>query len=90
MMFGKRFLCNSILISTLQGALDHFVHVNDRILKVVAKSGSGMVWNPMSNGRLASGIADIPKYQKMGIKIGMGVARGYVSTSKVRYETCCK
>jgi 5-methylthioadenosine/S-adenosylhomocysteine deaminase len=32
-----------------------------------------MVWNPMSNGRLASGIADIPKYRKMGIKVGMGV-----------------
>ena len=51
----------------------HFIHVNDAILKTVADAGSGMVWNPMSNGRLASGIADIPKYRKMGIKIGMGV-----------------
>jgi cytosine/adenosine deaminase-related metal-dependent hydrolase len=51
----------------------HFIHVNDTILKTVSESGSGMVWNPMSNGRLASGIVDIPKYQKMGIKIGMGV-----------------
>jgi cytosine/adenosine deaminase-related metal-dependent hydrolase len=51
----------------------HFIHTNDAILKTVAKSGSGMVWNPLSNGRLASGIVDIPKYQQMGIKIGMGV-----------------
>ena len=51
----------------------HFIHVNDAILKTVATSGSGMIWNPMSNGRLASGIVDIPAYQKMGIKIGMGV-----------------
>jgi len=51
----------------------HFVHPDDAILKTVAASGSGMVWNPMSNGRLASGIADIPKYRKMGIKVGMGV-----------------
>jgi cytosine/adenosine deaminase-related metal-dependent hydrolase len=51
----------------------HFIHVDDNILKTVAAAGSGMVWNPMSNGRLASGIADIPKYIKMGIKIGMGV-----------------
>lgn len=51
----------------------HFIHVNDAILKTVAEAGSGMVWNPMSNGRLASGIADIPKYQKMGVKVGMGV-----------------
>ena len=51
----------------------HFVHPDDDILKAVAASGSGMVWNAMSNGRLASGIADIPRYRKMGIKIGMGV-----------------
>jgi 5-methylthioadenosine/S-adenosylhomocysteine deaminase len=51
----------------------HFVHPDDAILKTVAASGSGMVWNPMSNGRLASGIADIPKYRKMGIGVGMGV-----------------
>lgn len=51
----------------------HFIHTDDAILRTVAAAGSGMVWNPMSNGRLASGIADIPKYQKMGIKVGMGV-----------------
>ena len=32
-----------------------------------------MSWNPLSNGRLASGVADIPKYLKMGIRVGMGV-----------------
>jgi cytosine/adenosine deaminase-related metal-dependent hydrolase len=32
-----------------------------------------MIWNPLSNGRLASGLADIPKYQSMGIEVGMGV-----------------
>ncbi len=51
----------------------HFIHPDDAILKTVAAAGSGMVWNPMSNGRLASGIADIPKYRKLGIHIGMGV-----------------
>jgi len=51
----------------------HFIHTNQTILEAVAKSGSGMVWNPLSNGRLASGIVDIPTYQKMGIPIGMGV-----------------
>ena len=51
----------------------HFIHTDDAILKTVAAAGSGMVWNPMSNGRLASGIADIPKYRKMGVKVGMGV-----------------
>lgn len=51
----------------------HFIHTNDAILKTVATKGAGMVWNPLSNGRLASGIADIPKYRKLGINIGMGV-----------------
>lgn len=51
----------------------HFIHVNDAILKQVAAAGAGMVWNPLSNGRLASGTPDIPKYRSLGIRIGMGV-----------------
>jgi cytosine/adenosine deaminase-related metal-dependent hydrolase len=51
----------------------HFIHTNDAILAQVAKAGAAMVWNPLSNGRLASGVADIPKYRKLGIRIGMGV-----------------
>ena len=51
----------------------HFIHTNDAILTKVAAAHSGMSWNPLSNGRLASGVADIPKYLKMGIRVGMGV-----------------
>lgn len=51
----------------------HFIHTDDAILTAVAKAHSGMSWNPLSNGRLASGVADIPKYLKMGIRVGMGV-----------------
>ena len=51
----------------------HFIHTNDFILTKVAAAHSGMSWNPLSNGRLASGVADIPKYLKMGIRVGMGV-----------------
>lgn len=54
-------------------AFGHFVHANDDILKQVAAAGAGMVWNPLSNGRLASGTPDIPKYRSLGIRIGMGV-----------------
>ena len=32
-----------------------------------------MSWQPLSNGRLASGVADIPAYLKAGMKVGMGV-----------------
>jgi 5-methylthioadenosine/S-adenosylhomocysteine deaminase len=54
-------------------AFGHFIHTTDAMLKTVAAAGSGMVWNPLSNGRLASGIADIPKYLSLGVKVGMGV-----------------
>ena len=32
-----------------------------------------MVWNPLSNGRLGSGLADIPKYKRYGLQVGMGL-----------------
>jgi len=51
----------------------HFIHTNDFILDQTAAAHAGMSWNPLSNGRLASGVADIPKYLKKGIRVGMGV-----------------
>ena len=51
----------------------HLVHPDDAILEAIAASGAGMVWNPLSNGRLGSGTADIPKIARLGIRIGMGV-----------------
>jgi len=51
----------------------HFIHTTDPMLKAAAAAGAGMSWNPLSNGRLASGIADIPKYLMLGLKVGMGV-----------------
>lgn len=50
----------------------HFIHTNELILDQVAAAHAGMSWNPLSNGRLASGVADIPKYLKKGIRVGMG------------------
>ncbi|MEO0509000.1 MAG: amidohydrolase family protein [Verrucomicrobiota bacterium] len=51
----------------------HFIHVTDEILKTSAEAGAKMIWNPLSNGRLASGLADIPRYLDEGLLIGMGV-----------------
>jgi cytosine/adenosine deaminase-related metal-dependent hydrolase len=51
----------------------HFIHTNDQILEKTVAAGTRMVWNPLSNGRLASGLADIPKYQQFGLRIGMGL-----------------
>jgi len=51
----------------------HFIHTTDHILQRAVDAGVRMVWNPLSNGRLASGLADIPKYLNAGLAIGMGL-----------------
>lgn len=51
----------------------HFIHVTDNILTSSIDAGAKMVWNPLSNGRLASGLADITKYLDAGLAVGMGV-----------------
>jgi cytosine/adenosine deaminase-related metal-dependent hydrolase len=51
----------------------HFIHTDEYILQMTAKNGVAVTWNPLSNGRMASGVADIPKYLKMGIRVGMGI-----------------
>jgi 5-methylthioadenosine/S-adenosylhomocysteine deaminase len=51
----------------------HFIHTTDEMLERVAEAGSGMSWQPLSNGRLAAGVADIPKYLSLGVNVGMGV-----------------
>ena len=51
----------------------HFIHVTDTILQNSIAARAKMIWNPLSNGRLASGLADIPGYQKSGLEVGMGV-----------------
>ncbi len=51
----------------------HFIHTDAAILAATGQAHAAMSWNPLSNGRLASGVADIPQYQKAGIRVGMGV-----------------
>ena len=51
----------------------HYVHTDPWMLSETARLGASMSWNPLSNGRLASGIVDIPAYLKAGVRIGMGV-----------------
>ena len=51
----------------------HFIHTTDRIIADTSRLGGAMIWNPLSNGRLASGLADILQYQEAGVRVGMGV-----------------
>jgi 5-methylthioadenosine/S-adenosylhomocysteine deaminase len=67
-----RWFMDSGLLSK-QLIFGHFIHTNSFILAESARAGAAMSWNPLSNGRLASGVADIPAYLKAGIRVGMGV-----------------
>lgn len=51
----------------------HFIQADDYIVEKTGAAGVGMSWNPLSNGRLANGVVDIPKYIKAGVKVGMGI-----------------
>lgn len=53
--------------------LGHFVHPTPTMLSEAGVAGVRMSWNPLSNGRLGSGVADIPEYLKHNLSIGLGV-----------------
>jgi len=67
-----RWFAGSGMLSS-QLIFGHFIHTDDHILQQVLKHDIAMTWNPFSNGRMASGVPDIPKYLKMGIRVGMGI-----------------
>lgn len=51
----------------------HFVQTSPEIIREAAASGAGMCWQPTSNGRLGSGVADVVALRAAGMKVGMGL-----------------
>ncbi len=51
----------------------HGIHFNDDELKLLAETGTGVCHCPISNMKLASGIARIPDMLKLGVPIGLAV-----------------
>jgi len=51
----------------------HFIQTTPDLVRRAAKAGAAMSWQPTSNSRLASGVADIPLYEAMGMKIAVGL-----------------
>src|SRR6187402_770228 len=51
----------------------HFIQTTPEIIDRTAQAGSGMSWQPASNGRLASGIADLPRMLERGMTVGVGL-----------------
>ena len=50
----------------------HCVHVTDSDIEIMAKRGVTVVTNPVSNLKLANGVAPIPKMLKAGVKVALG------------------
>ena len=51
----------------------HFVHPTAEMVTAVRDSGTSIVWQPMSNGRLGSGVCAVPDYLRQNITVGIGV-----------------
>ena len=51
----------------------HGIHFNTEELKLLAETGTGVCHCPISNMKLASGIARIPEMLKLGVHVGLGV-----------------
>ena len=51
----------------------HGIHCNGEELKLLADTGTGVCHCPISNMKLASGIARVPEMLKLGVPVGLGV-----------------
>jgi len=50
----------------------HLVWLNDGEIEILKRLGVGVIHNPQSNMKLASGVAPVPKMMAAGLKIGLG------------------
>ncbi len=61
-------------LGTLEGptVAAHVVWADDEELELLRESGVGVVHNPESNMKLASGVSPVPRMLEMGIPVGLG------------------
>lgn len=57
---------------TGKSVLAHCIHLNDNEIKTLKERNSAVCHCPSSNLKLSSGIANIPRYLKEGIKVSIG------------------
>jgi 5-methylthioadenosine/S-adenosylhomocysteine deaminase len=50
----------------------HGVHVTDEEIALIKRFGVGVVHNPQSNMKLASGVAPVPQYLRADVALGLG------------------
>ena len=51
----------------------HGIHFTDEELRVLAETGTGVAHCPISNMKLASGVARIPEMLRLGVPVGLAV-----------------
>lgn len=51
----------------------HFIHATAEQIAEAGERGCGAVWQPASNGRLASGVAAVSQWRRAGIRVGVGL-----------------
>jgi 5-methylthioadenosine/S-adenosylhomocysteine deaminase len=50
----------------------HVVHPQEGEMEIIKRAGLGVVHNPQSNMKLASGVAPVPRYLAENVKLGLG------------------
>ncbi len=55
---------------------DHAVHLSEDEIETLARAGAAVAHNPLSNMRLASGIAPVPQLRDAGVRLGLGLDGG--------------
>ena len=76
-LVGKKYGCSPIKLFYNRGILGpktvlaHCVWLTPQEMEILAKTGTGVAHCPISNMKLASGVAPIPAYLKKGIKVGL-------------------
>jgi len=50
----------------------HGVHLREEEIALLVKKGVGVIHNPSSNLKLASGVAPVPRMLALGLKVGLG------------------
>ncbi|MBQ2014280.1 MAG: amidohydrolase [Peptococcaceae bacterium] len=63
---------NDLGVFKLPTLAAHSVYLTDSDIAILKEHNVGIAHNPSSNLKLASGIADIPKYLQAGLNVGIG------------------
>jgi len=50
----------------------HGVHLTEEEMALLVRKGAGLIHNPSSNLKLASGVAPVPRMLELGVRLGLG------------------